>query len=78
MRTTLEKCAWCNGTRKEPGYNGDADCHVCKGKGKVKVRQSKDFESVKCKSCKGSGRDNEGKFCFSCRGSGWTGFVKEI
>jgi len=76
MRISSEKCAWCNGTRKEPEYK--VDCHVCKGVGKVKVSQDENFGSVKCKNCRGSGRDNEGKVCFSCNGSGWTGFVKEI
>ena len=75
----LLKCAFCEGTGKEPGTWGYSNnpCDICNGKGVVAVQingGSPPF--VVCQMCEGSGRDFDtwgnktSNPCSSCQGIG--------
>jgi len=63
------KCAFCQGTGRDPFHVMSAlsNCPVCKGKKTVKVRDP--YET--CGACEGTGRYfNSKMYCWTCKGKG--------
>ena len=66
------KCAFCNGTGRDPFgvLSHLSACQVCKGKGEVRIRGP----VVKCAFCGGSGvqpHTTDRLHCTACKGKGW-------
>lgn len=59
------KCAFCQGTGKNPHFRGT--CPVCKGRGKNQITGA----YINCSDCRGSGRKlGTTLTCYSCGGLG--------
>ncbi len=50
--------------------NGEGMCDACGGDGYVWVAEIKS-KAIRCKRCKGSGKNERSGNCSGCRGSGW-------
>ncbi len=50
--------------------NGEGMCGACGGDGYVWVAEIKS-NAIRCKGCKGSGKNEFSTDCVGCRGSGW-------
>ncbi|MBU2462060.1 hypothetical protein KKH65_04200 [bacterium] len=70
------KCAFCNGTGKDPFQllSKLSDCQVCSGKGKVKINGP----TVKCNFCGGTGVQPYTTSRLHCLACGGVGVVTKI
>lgn len=70
------KCAFCNGTGKDPFQllSKLSDCQVCLGKGKVKITSP----TMKCNFCNGTGVQPYTTSRIHCLACGGVGVVTKI